>query len=126
MGPVASSALPRLRKMVHSRDFFAVEAGLAIYQIDGTTEALCEALIPEFAEGDGSVCHALGWFEKDEQVNLVVAQALQAAVAQTNCPSSRRSALIGLLAESGGSNAPSRTIIELLTDSEKDWRAPSL
>jgi hypothetical protein len=126
MGPVASGALPRLRKMALSRDLFAVEAGLAIHQIDGTTEALCEALITEFAEGEGYVSQALGWFEKDEQVNLVVAQALQAAVAQTNCPSSRRSALIGLLTESGGTNAPSRTIIELLTDSEKDWRAPSL
>jgi hypothetical protein len=118
MGPEASGALPILRTLAaDSEHCMSVQAALAIYSIEGTTDALAPSVGQKLSQPGqfGSFNRELWWFREDERVNSVVLPLLCKAAADPILPMSERNRIVHHLGEVITSNSlPAATLHNLL------------
>jgi len=122
MDSVASGALPTLRRIAADNTHcFSVQAALAIYSIEGTTNALALAVSRKLAvpDGFGHFDRELWWFRKDERLNSLVLPSLCEAAADPNHSAAERQQIVGYLGDAVTSNRlPSLTLQALVNSSE--------
>jgi hypothetical protein len=102
LGPVASEALPLLRRMASDPQHqWAVQAALAIYAADDSTNLLAETISRALAKPDGfhDFDRELFWFREDERLNRVVVPLLSSVLTNTARSFLERNLIAGYLGE---------------------------
>jgi hypothetical protein len=118
-GPVAAGALPHLRRLARVADStLAVQAALAIYNTQGSTNALASALRRHLAQPDsfGSVSRELWWFRGDDRVQNVVLPLICPLVGDQTRPIGEREDIVHYLRDARSSSPLPRTTLEAVLD----------
>jgi hypothetical protein len=127
MGPVASGALPWLRRIAaDKKDWQCAQAAFAIYTIEGNTNTLAQVIQQKLQAGQFTdMDRELFWFRGDEELNHWVLPMLCQAVAEANRSQKEREDIAVFLGEVVTTNqAPRRTLEALLnTDLEDALRS---
>lgn len=122
-GPVAKGALPTLRQMAaDKRSGWRVAAALAIYNTDGSTNALAEALRAELAKPDrySHFDREIWWFRGDETVQEILLPLVCPVALDPSRSVSERSSVVWQLGELLTTNTLPRRTLETLRGSDCD------
>lgn len=119
-GPVAKAALPTLRRFAADpRSDFSVQAALAIYNTEGTTNALAQNLNRALAKPGAfsSFEREIWWFRGDDTVQGILLPMICPLVLDPTRPLSERKSIAVHLGELITSNPLPRRTLEALLDS---------
>ncbi len=122
-GPVASGALPVLREYAADSTFdFSVQAALAIYTIEGTTNTLASVLKRELSAPGafGSFETELWWFREDDTVQEILLPLICPLAADPKVPPADREWIVSYLGDVKATNTLPRTTLEALLESNTD------